>query len=57
MVLIARISEVRDTHHNSHSFPVTHKVHVGLPALSFDDLSSGARIIHGMGRYQVMAIR
>lgn len=45
------------THHDSHSFPVSDKVHVGLPALPLDDLGGGAGVVHGMGRHQVMSIR
>lgn len=55
--LTADQPEAKSTHHNSHSFPVPDKVHVSLPALPFDDLGSGARVVHGMGRYQVVPIR
>lgn len=49
--------DAKYTHHDSHSFPVPDKVHVGLPALPFNDLGSGARVVHGVGRHQVVPIR
>ncbi len=46
----------KNTNHHSNSFSMTHKVHVGLPAVAFDDLSCGSRIIHGMSWDQVLTI-
>lgn len=45
-----------NTNHHSDGFSMTHKVHVGLPAVAFDDLSRGPRIIHGVSWHQVLTI-
>lgn len=55
--LMAGQPEAKWTHHDSHSFPVPDKVHVGLPALPFNDLGGGAGVVHGVGRHQVVPVR
>lgn len=47
---------VKCSYHHCNSFTVTHKVHVGLPAISLHDLRSGTRVVHGMSRHQVLTV-
>lgn len=44
------------SHHHCDSFTVTHKVHIGLPAISLHDLRSGTGVVHGMSRHQVLTV-
>lgn len=45
------------SHHHCDSFTVTHKVHVGLPAISLHNLCSRTRVVHGMSWHQVLTVR
>lgn len=57
-VHVLRVSVcLKVAYHHGDSFAVAHKVHVGLPAVSLHDLSSGTRVVHGVSRHQVLTIR
>lgn len=54
-----RCSEAAKTqppHHDCDGFTVTHKVHIGLPAVSLHNLSRGPRVVHGVGRHQILTV-
>ena len=46
-----------EAHHYSDSLAVTDKVHGRFPPLPFHDLCSRARVVHGVSRDNVLAIR